>query len=166
MVDVLHPDQEGRFLRGLRVGQQEQGKGRGHRQGDSERRERRQDVRDPERREELALDAAHRQHGDEDERHDERRVDDRAPHLHRGIEHHSERGARRARLPVLPEATEDVLDVDDRIVDNLADGDRESAQREGIQRDAEEVEHEHRDEQRQRNRGDRDQRRAKAAEEH
>jgi hypothetical protein len=62
---------------------------------------------------------------EEDEPDHEGRVDDRATHLERGVEHDAERRARRRREAVLPQAAVDVLDVDDRVVDDLADRDRE-----------------------------------------
>ena len=44
------------------------------------------------------------------------------------------------RRPVQPEPAVDVLDVDHRVVDELADGDGEAAERHGVDRQPEELE--------------------------
>ena len=72
---------------------------------------------------------------------------------------------RRRERRVLAQAAHDVLDVDDRVVDEHADRDREAAERHRVERVAEVVEHERRGDQRQRNRDERDQRGAHVAQE-
>ena len=54
---------------------------------------------------------------------DQRRVDDRAPHLERGLEDDRGRRATAARQAVLAEPADDVLDVDDGVVDDHPDRD-------------------------------------------
>ena len=51
----------------------------------------------------------------------------------------SKRRRRLALRPVLAQAPEDVLDVDDGVVDQLADGDRKSAQRHRIDGEPEQL---------------------------
>ena len=64
------------------------------------------------------------------------------------------------RARVLLQPAEDVLDVDDRVVDQAADGDREAAERHDVDRLTHPVEHEQADRERERQRRQRDQRRA------
>ena len=58
----------------------------------------------------------------------------------RGRDHLQHR-ARIGKLPVLLQAPEDVLDVDDGVVDELADGDGEAAERHRVDGHAEGLEH-------------------------
>ena len=66
---------------------------------------------------------------------------------------------------VLPQPAKDVLDVDDRVVDQLADRDRQAAQRHRVDRQPEPLEHQRRDDDRQRDRRQRDERRAEVQQE-
>ena len=66
---------------------------------------------------------------------------------------------------VLAQSPEHVLDIDDRIVDELADGDGEAAQGHGVDAQAEQMEHDHRDQDGDRNGGQRDGCRAPVEEE-
>ena len=73
---------------------------------------------------------------------------------------HVEHGRGLPVLPVLAQPAEDVLDVDDRVVDQLADGDGQAAERHRVDRQAEQREHDRRDQDRERDGGQRDRRRA------
>ena len=66
---------------------------------------------------------------------------------------------------ILPQSPKDILGIDDRIVDHLAERDREAAEHHDVQADAEIVEHQHRAEQRRRNRGGTDERGARIEQE-
>ncbi len=68
-------------------------------------------------------------------------VDDAGAHLLRGADHDVERRARIAERAVLAQPAEDVLDVDDRVIDQFADGDRDAAERHGVDRQSGEIEH-------------------------
>ena len=84
-----------------------------------------------ERSEESALQSLEEQEWNEDHHDDDRREHHRRSNLIAGIEDHIQ--GRPAilfgQLLILPESTIDVLDIDDRIVDEHADGDTESARR-------------------------------------
>ena len=87
------------FAAPLRVAPEGEERAGGHRQGDSERRERRQEYRDPRaaRRASPVMPAHPVSTGMKTSASDERRVDDRAPDLHRGLQHHP--GTRSAERP-------------------------------------------------------------------
>ncbi|HMM35750.1 MAG TPA: hypothetical protein PKA62_13565, partial [Thermoanaerobaculia bacterium] len=120
----------------LRVTQEVAAERGRHREGDDEGGEDRDEIGEAERGEEPPLDAGEEEERDEDEHDDERREDDRAADLRR----------RRVddlpgRLPllggpgaVLAQAPEDVLDVDDRVVDEAADRDREAPEGHRVER--------------------------------
>ena len=104
----------------------------------------RDDVGHAQRREQPPLDAGEREQGDEHQDDDGGGVDDARAHL---LGRLGDDGKRRRRLrlgPVLAQAPEHVLDADDGVIDQLADGDRESAQRHGVDGEAEQLEHDHR----------------------
>ena len=125
------------------------------------------DVGEAERPKEPALDAAEEEERQEDDDDDERRVHDRGPDLARGVVDHPQRRPPLGlgQVVVLPEPPEDVLDVDDGVVDQLADRDRHAAQRHRVDRDAEQLHGEDRDDERERDRDERDRRRAEVPEE-
>ena len=124
----------------LQARQQVVGHHRRQRDGDDEACENRDDVGLAERREETAFDAGQREQRHEDEHDDHRRVDDAGADFLAGADDDIERRARIARLAVLAQAAKDVLDVDDGVIDQLADGDGETAERHGVDGEAERVE--------------------------
>ena len=120
------------LLEPLQARQHVVGHHRGERDGDHEAGQDGDDVGLAERREQTAFDAGERKQRHEHQHDDERGVDDARAHLVGGGDHDIEDGARVALLAVLAQAAEDVLDIDDGIVDELADGDREAAERHGV----------------------------------
>jgi hypothetical protein len=111
-------------------------------QRDHHRREHRQTVRDRERPEERRGHPAHEQHGDQHHGVDQRRVDDGLSHLERGLENDpADRLADHALAAVLPQPSHDVLDVDDRVIDDDADGDDEPGEDHGVDGRAPHLEH-------------------------
>ena len=110
----------------------------------SEARQDRDDEGDAQRREQPALDAGQREQRHEHQDDDGGRIDDARAHL---------AGRRRrstSRMPAIavravrrfsPQPAEDVLDIDHGVVDQLADGDGEAAQRHGVDRQPEQLEH-------------------------
>jgi len=120
---------------------------RRHRERDAERGERRQHVGERQRAEQRALETAEQEDGQEDEGHHDRRVDDGAAHLHRGGEHDVERAGTGGRAAQPPPG---VLDVDDRVVHHLPDGDREAAEHHDVEGRARRTQHGHGREQRER----------------
>ena len=131
---------------------------RRHRQGDGERCEDRGDVGDAERPEEPAFESLEEEQRHEDEADDHRREDHRAADLVGGVVDHLREGhSFRHRLPdVLAQASQDVLDVDDRVVDELADRDREPAEGHHVDREPPRPEHQQRHRERERQRGEGD----------
>ena len=120
----------------------------------------RDDVGHAQRREQPPLDAGEREQGDEHQDNDGGGVDDARAHL---LGRLGDDGKRRRRLrlgPVLAQAPEHVLDADDGVVDQLADGDRESAQRHRIDGEAEQLKDDHRHQHGYRNGRQRNERRA------
>ena len=120
---------------------------RRHRERDAERGERRQHVGERQRAEQRALEAAEQEDRQEHERHHDRRVDDGAAHLHRGGEHDVEGAGAGGRAAQPPPG---VLDVDDRVVHHLPDGDREAAEHHDVEGRARRAQHGHGREQRER----------------
>ncbi len=98
--------------------------------------------------------------------HDQAAVEHGAAHFQRRIEHHVERGARIRQCPVQAQAPDDVLDVDDGVVDDLAERDDEAGEHHRVQRPAAIVQQNARRQQRQRDRDAADQRRPPVGEEH
>ena len=96
---------------------------------------------------------------------DERRVNHRAADFDRRVQHDLEERARRGQGEILPQAAQDVLHVDDRVVHDHADGHGEAAERHGIHGDALPIEHDHGREQGQRNGDERNERRAQIEQE-
>ena len=101
---------------------------RGHRQRDEEGSQNCERVRNPERREEPSCKSRQRDYGKYDEDDREGGVDNGAANLETGIENHAGNSMRFRKMFVLPQPPEDVLDTDDGIVDNHADGDGKPAQ--------------------------------------
>ena len=102
---------------------------RRQRDGDHEAGQDGDDVGLAERREQTAFDAGEGKQRHEHQHDDERGVDDAGANFVGGGHHDIEHRARIALLAVLAQAPEDVLDVDDRIIHQLADGDRQAAKR-------------------------------------
>ncbi len=69
-------------------------------------------------------------------------------------------------LRVFAEPAHDVLDVDDRVVDELANRNRQSTEAHAVERQAEPIERDHRREQRQRQREQRDRRGSEVHQKH
>ena len=129
------------------AGQQHERERRRDRQRDPERRQRGEHVGERERPEERPLETPEQEDRQEHQRHHHRRVDDRAPDLDGSSEHDVERtGARRRRAQPSPR----VLDVDDRVVHYLADGNREAAEDHDVERRPRRPQHHHGREQRER----------------
>src|SRR5207244_11802322 len=63
---------------------------------------------------------------------DQRRVDDGAAHLERGLEDDAAHRLGASFSAILAQASHDVLDVDDGVVDHDADGDHEPGQDHGV----------------------------------
>ncbi len=149
------------------AGEQQQAEGRGERQRDEHRGDQRREIGEAERPEQQAFDAGQEEERCEDDRDDQGREEDRAAHLRRRQEDRLERRPALALGPalVLAQAPEDVLDVDDGVVDERSDGDREAPQRHGVDGGAEGREGQDPGDQRGRQSERRDQGRAAVAEE-
>ena len=144
------------IVRGVR--QQQRAQHRRDREGDDERRDQRDDVGKAQRPQQAALDAAQQEQRHEDDGHDHGGEHDRRADLGAGVVDHRQRVpplSRRQRR-VLAQAPHDVLDVDDRVVDQLADGNGQSAQAHGVEREAEPVHGDGGGNQRERQRDERD----------
>ncbi len=141
---------------------------RRHRQRDDEAGEDRDDECDAERREQPPLDARQREHRQEHEHDDDRRVDDAGAHLCGGSRNDLDHAAPVAALgrPVQAEATIDILHVDHSVVDQRADGDGKPAERHGVDRQPHQLEHHQRAQHRQRDGDQRDERRLPVEQEH
>ncbi len=126
---------------------------RRHRQRHRERRDDRDDVRHPKRTEEATLDAR-----EEEQRHEHHADHDRREHHRRPdlVARRTDDLGDRSTLVggptrVLAQASQHVLDVDDGVVDQFADGDRKAAERHHVDGQAERPQDQqgHRDRQRQ-----------------
>ena len=155
-VVVIHPLHRRQEVRAQR---------RGDREGDDERRQDRHDVRDAERREQASFDSAQREEWHEDQDDEHRREHDRVSYFARGITDDVDGWTRALEAAVLAEAPEHVLDVDDRVVDELANGDGEAAEGHGVDGETKGAKDERRDDERQRDGGQRDRRRPEVEEE-
>ncbi len=100
-----------------------------HRQRDDERSQHREDVGDPERGEEAPGHPRQRDDRQEHQDHREGRIDDRAADFEGGFEDDNCGGSRVRAALVLAQTPGDVLDADNRVVDDLAERDRQAAQR-------------------------------------
>ena len=137
----------------MRLSAEHRGAQRGcHRERDEQRCEHGENVGLSERREQASGDAGQRQERHEHEHDDEARVDDGTANFHRCFEDDVRGITGRRRALVLAQATIDVLRIDDRVVDDLAECDREPAEHHDVQIDATADQHEQRGEQRQRDR--------------
>jgi hypothetical protein len=120
-------------------GQQQRAEGRRQREADDQRGGQRDHVGHAPGAKQSALDARQEKDRQEHQQDDDRGEDDRRPHL----------GARvvddcdwvlatvRRKPGILPESADHVLDVNDRVVDQVADGDGHAAQRHRVDRCAE-----------------------------
>ena len=107
--------------------------------GDDEACQNGNDVGLSEWREQPAFDARQREQRNKDQHDDHRRVDDAGAHFLRRGHHDVEDSPGASGCPVLPQAAKDVLHVDDRIVDEFADGNRQSSERHCIDRESGEM---------------------------
>ena len=122
-------------------------------------------VREDKRVEEGAREPFEKEHGHHGDDDDQRRVDDRAPHLEGRLEDDTCDRSRGSLQTVLPQAPHDVLNVDDRVVDHDAERDHEPGQHHDVDRVASHVEDEPGSDQRKRNGGHADERRPPLEEE-
>ena len=111
-----------------------------------------------ERHEDAAFDALQREERKEHEHHDDGGVHDGVAHFAARAEDDAHGGLRFRERPVLAQPSMHVLHIHDRIIDQLTDGDGQTAQRERVDTDAQHLEHNGRDEERERDRGERDHR--------
>ena len=132
-LEMAHDEAVALSLR-ARCREQVVGQHRCQRDGHDERGEDRDDVGDAERHEQAALDAGQREQRHEHQDDDHRRVEDARADLLARPRDHLEHGQRRRPLPVLLQPAQDVLDAHHGIVDQLADGDGEAAERHGVDR--------------------------------
>ncbi len=136
----------------------------GHDRGEGDRNQQacedRDDVGVTEWCEQPSLDARKRKQRHEHEDDDHCGVDDARPHFVGCRNHHVEHGAGAALLPVFAQPAEDVLDIDHRVIDQLADGDRKAAQGHRVDRQAKQLEDDGRGQDRDRDRRQRNGRRA------
>ncbi len=136
-----HEDTLALVLEGSAVVSEEQVAQRGDgRERHGQRRENRGDVRNAQRREDASFESGEEEDRKKDDGNDERRVDYRVPNLARGLEHHVDCGRRLRALPIQSQAPKHVFDIDDGVVDDLANGDRQAPERHRIDPDAERVE--------------------------
>jgi hypothetical protein len=129
-------------LQGLLAPEEDQAHRRRHGKGDDHRDQQRQTVGEREWLEERAgqpIQHEDRQHGRDL---DQGGVDDRAPHLHGGFEDDPGRRPGPPLRAMFTQAPNDVLDVDDRVVDDVAQSDHQSGQDHGVDRDSLPGEHE------------------------
>ena len=122
--------------------QKHQGQRRGDGQGDHHRGQHGECIGEGQGLEEGARQAFHEEDRYQRHRHDQRRVDDGASNLERGLEND---GGRRLAAPLsamLTQPPHDVLDVDDGVVDDDPDGDHEPGQDHGVDGGAAHVEYE------------------------
>src|SRR5829696_7413776 len=164
-VAALEHPQEGGFLVPLPSRQEEQAQRRCDGQGDEHRHEHSQPVGEHERPEERPGEPPQKEDRHYRDDVDQRRVGDRGPHLHRGIEHDGERRAVASLRASLPETPYDILHVDDRIVHHDAYGDDEPREDHRVDGGVAHHEHDHRPDHRQRDRDQADERGAPLEEE-
>ena len=134
-------------------------------QGDDERREDRYDVRQTKRAEEGTLHSRQRDNRKEHQCHDEGGIDHTRPHLERGVDDDLRCRTRHGQGSVLSQPTRDVLDVDDRIIHDLTNGDGESAEGKRVEGEPEAIEHDKSRYERQGDRRERHRRRPQIGEE-
>ena len=149
----------------LRAGQQPVRQHGSHGQRHHQRRENGDDVGNPQRREEFAFHAFQREERHEHQDHEDRAEHDRVPHLAARLVDHPQRRLRLRQLVVLPESTEDVFDIDDRVIHEFADCHREPPQRHRVDRHAQPFEDQARDHDGERNGGECDECRAEIEQE-
>ena len=141
---------------------------RGQGEGDDQRREQRDEIGETERLQQSALDPREEEERQEHQHHDRGREDDGAADLPAGAIDDLQRRALlfSRETGVLPEPPRDVLDIDDGVVDERADGDGHPAQGHAVDRQAREAKTNDGGQQRQRNRHQRDGAGAQVGEEH
>ena len=113
---------------------------------DNERCQDRDDIGLAEGSKQPAFDPGQGEQRYEDENDDHRGIDDAGTDFLARGNHDRKDGARIGFLPVLPKTTEDVLDIDDRVVDQFADRDRQSSKGHRVDRQPEQMEDNCRDE--------------------
>ena len=134
----------------------------GQRQRHERRGEQRRDERDAQRPQHAPLHAREEEERHEADDDDEGRIENRHPHLARGVEDHLQRSAPfgLGQAAVLAQAFVDVLHIDDGVVYQRPDGDGHTADAHGVDRQTHEFECQDRHQQRQRDRDQRNERRA------
>ncbi len=141
LVRVLHLYDPTRLVprtHGFGAREQQGAKDGRHGQRDHQRRKKRDKVGETQRPKQPALDAVEEEQGDEDEADHQRGEHDRAADLAAAAIDHVQDGTTLAFRPhaVFSQSTENVLDVDDRIVDDRPDGNRHPAERHAVDRGA------------------------------
>ena len=114
--------------------------------------------------EDAAFDATEREEGNENQNDDECGEDDGISHLAAGGKHDSGDGLGIGREAVLAQAAEDIFDIHDGVVHQLANRDGEAAEGHGVDAEAEPFENDERDQKRQGNGGERDEGRSEIQE--
>ena len=123
------------------------------------------DVGDAQGSEELSFHPLQGEQRHEYEDDEDRAEDDRVANLAARLIHHPQRRLRRRETAVFAEAAKDVLDVDDRVVDELADRHGQAAERHRVDRHSQPFEDQPRDHDREGNGGERDEGGAEVEEE-
>ena len=104
----------------------------GHRH--KHRSQHRGDIGNAQRRKQASFDARQREQRHKNQHNDHRRIDDTRAHLDTRPQHDLEYCQRVARRAVLFQPAHDIFDIDDCVIDQFADGDRNTAQRHHIDR--------------------------------
>ena len=140
---------------------------RRHRHRHHQRGQRRHDKSDAERHEQASFHTGQREQRQEDQHDDDGRVKDGRPDFHRGMSNQFDRVHPVIVMlgPILLQSPQDVFNADHGIIDQPADGDGQTAQRHGVDRQPVILEDQRRHEDRHRNGGQRDHRWAQRAQE-
>ena len=132
---------------------QEQQTHRGsHRQRNNQRHENRNHIGRAERSEQLSRETFQEEDGQKREHHDEAGIDHGAADFERSGQDDIEHRARIGQRPILVKSSQHILHVHDRVIDDFAQRDRQSAEGHRIQRSPASQQHEDRPQQRERDR--------------
>ena len=129
--------------------QQDQRQSRSDRQRDNQRGQNREDVRRGQRSEERTGEPLQKEHWHERQADDQRRIDDGTSHFERRIQDDSERRLRVAGFMIQPQPSQDIFDVNDRVIDDLAQSDDQSGEHHRVDGATPVVQHQHRRHERQ-----------------
>ncbi len=139
----LHPRQPAGFRVQIAVSQQERAHRRSCRHRHEQRSGHRENEGERQRPHEMALDAGGKQLRQEHRDHDQGCVDDRSPHFERRFSNDVQPRQRARRQCIRAHAPQNVLDADDGVIHQYAEGDGEASQGHGVQRLPHAVKHEH-----------------------